>query len=197
MKHPLNDEALDQPFREARTYNAWLDRPVSDEVLRRLYVLMKWGPTSANMSPARILFLRTREAKERLRPALMAGNVDKTMAAPVTAIIAHDELFYEKLPKLFPQNPGIRDYFVNSPDLGVIHGFRNGSLQGGYFILAARSLGLDCGPMSGFDEAAVDKLYFAGTRVRTNFLCNIGYGDPSGLFPRSPRLGFQDACRVV
>ena len=161
MKHPLNDEALDQLFREARTHNAWLDRPVSDEVLRRLYDLMKWGPTSANMSPARILFLRTREAKERLRPALMAGNVDKTMAAPVTAIIAYDELFYEKLPKLFPQNPGIRDYFANSPDLAAIHAFRNGSLQGGYFIFAARSLGLPNSLLGNSPKIAHAKLFCA------------------------------------
>ena len=211
MKHPLNDEALDQLFREARTYNAWLDRPVSDEVLRRLYDLMKWGPTSANMCPARILFLRTPEAKERLRPALMAGNVEKTMAAPVTAIVAYDELFYEKLPKLFPQNPGMRDYFVNAPDLAVIHGFRNGSLQGGYFILAARSLGLDCGPMSGFDNAKVDEEFFPvpvdteestddfkpSSRIKSNFLCNLGYGDPAGLYPRNPRLEFEEACQLL
>jgi 3-hydroxypropanoate dehydrogenase len=211
MKHPLNDEALDQLFREARTYNAWLDRPVSDELLHQLYDLMKWGPTSANLSPARILFLRTPEAKERLRPALMAGNVDKTMVAPVTAIVAYDELFYEQQPKLFPQNPGIRDYLVNSPDLAASHAFRNGSLQGGYFILAARSLGLDCGPMSGFDNAMVDEEFFpvpatleeatdqikpAG-RVRSNFLCNLGYGDPAGLYPRNPRLEFDEACQLL
>src|SRR5947209_10677427 len=137
MKHPLNDEALDQLFREARTYNAWQARPVGDEVLRRLYDLMKWGPTSANMCPARIVFLRTPAAKERLRPALMAGNVDKTMAAPVTAIIAYDELFYENLPRLYPQIPGMRDMFANAPDLAETNAFRNGTLQGGYFILAA------------------------------------------------------------
>jgi 3-hydroxypropanoate dehydrogenase len=195
MKHPLNDEALDQLFREARTYNAWLERPVSDAVLRQLYNLMKWGPTSANICPARILFLRTREAKERLRPALMPGNVDKTMAAPVTAIIGYDELFYEKLPKLFPQNPAMRDYFVNSPELAETTAFRNGSLQGGYFILAARSLGLDCGPMSGFDNAGVDRAFFSGTRIRSNFICSIGYGDPASVFPRNPRLGFEEAGR--
>src|SRR5579871_4652057 len=198
MKHPLNDEALDQLFRKARTYNAWLDRPVSDETLRQLYDLMKWGPTSANMSPAHILFVRTREAKERLRPALMAGNVDKTMAAPVTAIIGYDELFYENLPRLFPQNPAMRDSFVNSPELAEISAFRNGSLQGGYFILAAQSLGLDCGPMSGFDNAMVDEEFFPVPaaleeatnqikpegRIESNFLCNLGYGDPAGLYPR-------------
>jgi len=211
MKLPLNDEALNQLFREARTYNAWLDRPVSDEVLRRLYDLMKWGPTSANMSPARILFLRTREAKERLRPALMAGNVDKTMAAPVTAIIAYDERFYEEAPQLFPHYPGMRDLFINSPELAESTAFRNGTLQGAYLILAARSLGLDCGPMSGFDNAKVDEEFFppppgseeamdevkpAG-RLRSNFLCNLGYGDPSKLFPRSPRLKFEEACTLL
>jgi 3-hydroxypropanoate dehydrogenase len=208
---PLGDEALDQLFREARTHNAWLDRTVSDEMLRRLYDLMKWAPTSANGSPARILFLRTPEAKERLRPALSPPNVEKTMAAPVTAIIGHDELFYEKLPTLFPHNPAIRDVFANAPDLAAITAFRNGSIQGGYFILAARSLGLDCGPMSGFDNAKVDAEFFTPAaevdesaaqvpttcRVKSNFLCNLGYGDASRLMPRSPRLSFDEACRLL
>ena len=190
-------------FREARTYNAWLDRPVSDETLRQLYELVKWGPTSANCLPLRVLFLRTPEAKERLRPALMPGNVDKTMAAPVTAILAYDELFYEKLPVLFPHNPGIRDMFASSPELSDITAFRNGTLQGGYFILAARALGLDCGPMSGFDNEKVDMEFFAAPtaetevmsagRIRSNFLCNLGYGDPAALFPRSPRLTSEEA----
>lgn len=211
MSHPLNDEALDQLFREARTHNAWLDRPVSDEVLRQLYDLMKWGPTSANCLPARILFLRTGEAKEQLRPALSQGNVEKTMKAPVTAIIAYDELFYEKLPSLFPHNPGIRDLLANSPELAETTAFRNGTLQGGYFILAARSLGLDCGPMSGFDNTKVDAEFFTAAacagetateipttcRVKSNFLCNLGYGDPAALYPRSPRLKFDEACRVL
>src|SRR5262245_19355987 len=160
MSEPLNDGAWDQLFREARTHNAWLDRPVSDEVLRQLYDLVKWGPTSANCQPARILFLRTREAKERLLPALSPGNVEKTMAAPVTAILAYDECFFERLPRLFPHNPGFRDLFANSPELAQTTAFRNGTLQGGYFILAARSLGLDCGPMSGFDNAKVDAEFF-------------------------------------
>ena len=211
MRQPLNDEALDQLFREARTHNAWLDRPVSDELLRQLYDLMKWGPTSANLSPARILFLRTPEAKERLRPALSPGNVEKTMAAPVTAVIAYDDRFFEAAPRLFPQNPGIRDYLVNSPELAESHAFRNGSLQGGYFILAARSLGLDCGPMSGFDNAQVDAEFFPvpaaledsatevlpASRFKSNFLCNLGYGDPTGLYPRNPRLDFEEACRLL
>jgi 3-hydroxypropanoate dehydrogenase len=207
QKMPIGEEALDQLFRQARTHNAWLDRPVSDETLRQLYDLMKWGPTSANCLPARILFLRTPEAKERLRPAMMAGNVDKTMAAPVTAILAYDELYYEKLPVLFPHNPGMRDLFANSPELAAVTAFRNGTLQGGYFLLAARSLGLDCGPMSGFDNEKVDEEFFptntvetevmpAG-RIRSNFLCNLGYGDPSRLFPRSPRLAFEEVCRLL
>jgi 3-hydroxypropanoate dehydrogenase len=211
LKTPLGEEALDQLFRQARTYSAWLDRPVSDETLRQLYDLMKWGPTSANCCPARILFLRTRGAKERLRPALSPGNIDKTMAAPVTAIVAYDERFYEKLPELFPHNPGIRDLFANSPELAETTALRNGTLQGGYFILAARCLGLDCGPMSGFDNAKVDAEFFTfplrdeemateiptTCRVKSNFLCNLGYGDPSQLHPRSPRLAFEEACHLL
>jgi len=153
LVHRLSDEVLDQLFRTARTHKAWLDRPVSDELLHQVYDLMKWGPTSANLCPARILFLRTREAKQRLRPALMPGNVEKTMAAPVTAIVAYDERFYEQAPRLFPHGSGMRDLFLNSPDLAEATAFRNGTLQGAYLILAARSLGLDCGPMSGFDNA--------------------------------------------
>jgi 3-hydroxypropanoate dehydrogenase len=211
MKQPLNAEALDQLFREARTYNAWQDRPVSDETLRQLYELMKWAPTSANMSPARILFLRTPKAKERLRPALMQGNVDKTMSAPVTAIIGYDELFYENLSRLYPQIPGYRDVFANSPELAEVSAFRNGTLQGGYLILAARALGLDCGPMSGFDNAKVDEEFFpvpaaveaAATqvkpvgRIKSNFLCNLGYGDPAGVYPRNPRLTFEEVCGLL
>lgn len=209
--HPLSDEALDQLFRKARTHNAWLDRRVSDEVLRQLYDLMKWGPTSANLSPARIMFLRTRQAKERLRPALMHGNVEKTMTAPVTAIVAYDERFYELAPRLFPHNPGMRDLFATSPELTESTGFRNGTLQGAYLILAARSLGLDCGPMSGFDNAKVDEEFFPASgsgepstdevkpasRLRSNFLCNLGYGDPAGLHQRGPRLEFEEACRLL
>ncbi len=211
LKTPLGEEVLDQLFRQARTYSAWLDRPVSDETLLQLYDLMKWGPTSANCCPGRILFLRTREAKERLRPALSPGNVAKTMAAPVTAIVAYDELFYEKLPELFPHNPGVRDLFAGSPELAETTAFRNGTLQGGYFILAARCLGLDCGPMSGFDNAKVDAEFFTlppradetateiptTCRIKSNFLCNLGYGDPSQLHPRGPRLAFEEACHLL
>jgi 3-hydroxypropanoate dehydrogenase len=204
----LGPEALDQLFREARTYGAWQDKPVSEDTLRDLYDLMKWGPTSMNCCPARIVFVRTPEAKERLRPALSPGNVDKTMAAPVTAIVGYDELFYEKLPLLAPHSPAARDRFAGAPDLADITAFRNGTLQGGYFILAARSLGLDCGPMSGFDNAKVDAEFFAcdedqptetpvACHVKSNFLCNLGYGDPSRLHPRAPRLAFEEACWVL
>ena len=206
MSDPVNAQALDTLFRNARTYNSWLDKPVSDELLRQLYDQMKWGPTSANCSPARILFLRTPEAKQRLKPALAPPNVEKTMKAPVTAIIAHDTKFYELLPRLFPHNPGAREWFANSPELAQVTAFRNGSLQGAYFILAARSLGLDCGPMSGFDNAKVDEEFFPASAheeaspsgpVKSNFLCNLGYGDPAKLFPRSPRLAFEEACKLL
>ena len=210
MKNPLNDEALNQLFREARTHNAWLDKPVSDQLLRQLYDLMKWGPTSANLAPARIRFLRTPQAKQRLRPALAPGNVEKTMAAPVTAIIAYDERFFDAAPRLFPNNPAIRDYFANSPELAASTAFRNGTLQGAYFIVAARALGLDCGPMSGFDNAKVDAEFFPvpapvenaapdvmpEPRIKSNFLCNLGYGDPAGLHPRGPRLDFDEVCKI-
>ena len=208
MSQQLSDEALDALFRKARTYTSWLDKPVSDEVLHQLYDLMKWGPTSANCSPARILFLRTHEAKQRLLPALSPNNVDKTMQAPVTTILAYDLKFYENLPRLFPHNPGAREWFSNSPELAEVTAFRNGTLQGGYFILAARSLGLDCGPMSGFDNAKVDAEFFSAaenepafappaSRIKSNFLCNLGYGDASKLFPRTPRLAFEEACRLL
>ena len=203
----LNDESLDILFRKARTHSAWLDKPVSDDTLRKLYDLMKWGPTSANSSPARIVFLRTSEAKQRLLPALAPLNVDKTMQAPVTAIVAYDLLFYEKLPRLFPNNPAAKEWFSNSPELADVTAFRNGTLQGAYLILAARSLGLDCGPMSGFDNAKVDAEFFADknepveippvSHLKSNFLCNLGYGDASKLFPRNPRLEFQEACQLL
>jgi len=201
--HPqLSEDSLDILFRHARTHSAWLDEPVSDDVLRRIYDLMKWGPTSANSCPARILFLRTPAAKQRLLPALSSGNVEKTMKAPVTAILAYDLAFYEKMPKLFPHKPAMRDLFANSPDLAKITSFRNGTLQGGYFILAARSVGLDCGPMSGFDNAKVDREFFPSdatskARIESNFLCNLGYGDAVRLPPRKPRLDFDEACQLL
>jgi 3-hydroxypropanoate dehydrogenase len=197
MSHKLDDEALDILFRKARTHIFWQEKPVSDDLLRQVYDLMKWGPTSANCSPARILFLRTPEAKERLRAALSPTNVDKTMQAPVTAVIAHDLKFYENLPRLFPNNPAAREWFSGNPQLAEVTAFRNGTLQGGYFILAARALGLDCGAMSGFDNAKVDAEFFSGTSVKSNFLCNLGYGDASKLFPRNPRLDFDEACKLV
>jgi 3-hydroxypropanoate dehydrogenase len=207
MSQPLNDEALDILFRKARTHNGWLQEPVTDQTLRELYDLLKWAPTSANGMPLRVLFLRSAEAKERLRPALSSGNVDKTMAAPVTAILAYDELFYDKLPVLFPHKPTMREIFVNSPELADTTAFRNGTLQGGYFILAARAVGLDCGPMSGFDNAKVDAEFFPPMvdasevmpvgRIKSNFLCNLGYGDPAALHPRGPRLEFDEACKIL
>jgi 3-hydroxypropanoate dehydrogenase len=192
----VSSEDLDIIFRNARTHNVWLDEPVSDDVLRQLYDLMKWGPTSANCWPARILFLRTREAKERLRPFLSANNVDKTMQAPVTAIVGYDLEFWKHLPKLFPHNAAAPGWFSKSPELAQVTAFRNSSLQGGYFIVAARSLGLDCGPMSGFDNAKVDAEFFPAT-VKSNFICNLGYGDAAKLSPRNPRLDFEEACTLL
>lgn len=196
MSRPLDDAALDQLFRSARSHNGWLPQPVSDDALRALYDLMKMGPTSANCSPARIVFLRTREAKERLKPALSPGNLDKTMSARVTAIIGHDLAFYDKLPQLFP-HADARAWFAGKPEVIQATAFRNGSLQGAYLMLAARAVGLDCGPMSGFDAAKVDAEFFAGTEIRTNFLCNLGHGDPARLFARSPRLAFDEACTLL
>ena len=193
----LNSEALDTLFRNARTHNVWLPDPVSDHLLRQIYDLMKWGPTSANSSPARIAFLRTPQAKERLKPALMAANVDKTMQAPVTAIVAYDLEFYEHVPRLFPNNPAMRRVFSSSPELIQTTAMRNGSLQGGYFILAARALGLDCGPMSGFDNSKVDAEFFPSSTWKSNFLCNLGYGDHSKLYPRNVRLDFEEACQLL
>lgn len=194
MSTPI-DPAVRRIFLDARTHVAWTDRAVADATLHELYETLRWGPTAANCSPLRIVFVRGREAKERLRPALSPGNVDKTMAAPVTAILAHDLGFPDTLPRLFPHADARSWYAGNEP---FIHetAFRNASIQGGYFIVAARALGLDCGPMSGFDAAKVDAEFFAGTTWRANFLCNLGYGDASRLYPRGPRLGFDDACRI-
>jgi 3-hydroxypropanoate dehydrogenase len=197
MSEMLSETALDQLFRQARTYNAFLDKPVSDELLQRAYELAKFGPTSANCSPMRVVFLKSKEAKEKLSPFLSEGNRAKTMAAPVTAIVATDHEFYEKLPRLFP-HADARSWFAGNQPLIDTTAFRNGSLQGAYLIMAARSVGLDCGPMSGFDNAGVDAAFFAGTPVKSNFLINIGYGDASrDLFPRSPRLSFDEACRIA
>jgi 3-hydroxypropanoate dehydrogenase len=197
MSDGRGGDNLDLLFRKARTHNVWLDRPVEDALLRQVYDLAKMGPTSANMCPLRIVFVRSRGAKERLRPALDAGNVDKTMAAPVTAILGMDVHFYEQLPRLFP-HADARAWFKDLPENVLEYvALRNSSLQGAYFMLAARALGLDCGPMSGFDNARVDAAFFAGTAVKSNFLCNLGYGDASKLFPRSPRLAFEEACQLV
>ena len=196
VSHAVNDEALDRIFRSARTHDAWQDRKVSPALLMALYDLMRMAPTSANSSPLRIVFVISPEAKARLRPFLSPGNVDKTMAAPVTAILAHDLKFAELLPKLFPHNPAMKDVF-SDPKLAEITAFRNGTLQGGYFILAARALGLDCGPMSGFNNAGVDKEFFPEGMVKSNFLCNLGYGVTESLFPRSPRLSFDEACKII
>lgn len=196
MNAALSDAVLAQLFGEARTHNAWLDKPVSDELLQAVYEQVKWAPTSANCSPARFTFIKSAEAKERLKPALTEGNLAKTMAAPVTVIVSADFAFYENLPELFP-HADARSWFVGNPALIESTAKRNSVLQGAYFILAARALGLDCGPMSGFDNAVVDKAFFAGTDVKSDFLINLGYGDAAKLFPRSPRLAFADACSIL
>jgi len=192
----IDEAALDRLFREGRTHSAWQARPVSDELLREVVDLAKMGPTSANTLPLRVVLVRSREGKERLKPALAPLNVEKTMAAPVTAIIGHDLAFYELLPRLFP-HADARAWFVGNEPLIESTAFRNGTLQGAYFILAARALGLDCGPMSGFDNAKVDAEFFAGTKVKSNFLVNLGYGDPDKLFPRSPRLDADEIAQFA
>jgi nitroreductase len=192
----ISEEAVKQLFTEARTYPGWLPEPVSDETLHAIYDFMKWGPTSANLSPARIVFVKTPEAKEKLIPCLMPMNVEKVKAAPVTAIVAYDDEFHELIPKLFPMGMGFLETFRSNRQFRETSAMRNGSLQGGYFILAARALGLDCGPMSGFDNAKLDEAFFAGTKWKSNFICNIGHGDPKSLHPRLPRLTFEEACRI-
>lgn len=195
----LHADALNELFRNARSQNGWLDKPVSDEQLASLYELLKWAPTSANSQPARFLFLRSKEAKEKLRPALSPGNIEKTMTAPVVAVIAHDVDFHLRLPEFFPHNPAFADLFRGEEKrtMRESFAFRNGSLQGAYLIMAARSIGLDCGPMSGFDQAKVDALFFEGSSLRSNFLCNLGYGDPSKVMERLPRMPFEQACQLL
>jgi 3-hydroxypropanoate dehydrogenase len=207
----LDDAALDLIFRNARTYNAWQDKPVGDELLHHLYDLAKWGPTSANAGPARFIFVKSAEAKERLSQAVSPGNLEKTMTAPVTVIVAYDLKFYDKLPTLFPHAPAMRELFVSNPQLVETTARRNSSLQGAYMMIAARALGLDVGPMSGYDAAKLDEGFFGAGRecegcdqeffpeghVKSNFLFNLGYGDPSKLFPRAPRLDFADACAIL
>ena len=210
MGQAVDGAALDAIFREARTYTTWQPRPVPDDTLRDLYELLKWAPTSANGAPARFAFLRSREAKERLRPALAPLNVEKTMTAPVTVIVAYDLHFYRHLPTLFPHSSGMPKLFEDNAELADATARRNSSLQGAYLIMAARALGLDCGPMSGFDNAKVDEEFFAAGKpcfgceqeffpeghVKSNFLCNLGYGDPGSLRPRLPRLPFNEACSL-
>lgn len=192
----LDEPALHQLFLSARTHGKWLDREIPDAVLRRLVDTLKMGPTSANSSPARFLFVKSGEAKERLKPYLSAGNAAKTMQAPVCAIIGYDLAFHEQLPKLFPHTDA-RSWFAGKDQKIFETAFRNGALQGAYLILAARALGLDCGPMSGFENAGVDREFFAGTAIRSNFLCNIGYGDPAALRPRSPRFTFDEMAEII
>lgn len=195
MKPALDDAALDQLFREARSYNRWTQDTVSDEQLRTVYELARLGPTSANSCPARFVFVRSPAARARLLHCVDPGNVTKVGQAPVTVIIGMDLEFYERIPELFPHNPGAREWFID-PESARVNALRNGSLQGAYLMLAARALGLDCGPMSGFDSARVDAEFFAGTSIRSNFLCALGRGTSEKLHPRGPRLSFEDACRI-
>lgn len=195
----ISEEALDVVFRKARTFSAWLPREVPVEVLRGVWDLAKMGPTSANTMPGRVVFVVSKAGKEKLKPCLDAGNVDKTMSAPVTAIFAHDLAFWERMPTLWPQNPGAQAWFTGDDKAAFRerHAFRNGTLGAAYFMIAARAMGLDCGPMSGFDNAKVDAAFFPDGRWKSNFLCNLGYGDASKLYPRNPRLSFEEACAVV
>ena len=196
MKQTIQDEALDQLFRLARTQNKWLDKPVSETLIQAMYDLMRMAPTSANSSPARFVFITSDTGRDKLKPFLSPTNVPKVMTAPVTAIIGYDLDFHEKLPQLFP-HADARSWFVGNEKLIEVTAFRNSSLQGAYLMMAARALGLDCGPMSGFDNEGVDKAFFAGTKIKSNFICCIGHGDPGGVFPRSPRLSFDEACRIA
>jgi 3-hydroxypropanoate dehydrogenase len=196
MKEPLDDRALDTLFRQARSYNRWSPEPVPEKTLHTLYDLLKLGPTSANCCPARFVFVASTASKAALVGCVMPGNVVKVEQAPVTVIIGMDEKFYEKVPFLFPQKPQIAEMFKD-PAVGTVHMMRNASLQGAYLILAARSLGLDCGPMSGFDNAKVDAAFFSGTSVKSNFICSLGLGTTELLFPRNPRLPFEEACKII
>jgi 3-hydroxypropanoate dehydrogenase len=192
----LPDTALQQLFITARTQNGWLDTPVSDDTLHALYELLKWGPTSANCSPARFVFVRSSEGRQRLAACVSAGNAPKVLQAPVTVVIGMDMAFHDKLPQLFPHTDA-RPWFAGKPEVIETTAMRNSSLQGAYLMLAARALGLDCGPMSGFDAARVDAEFWPGTTVRTNFICSLGHGDPAKVFGRSPRLAFDEACRLA
>lgn len=195
-RQPIDDDAMDTLFRAARTHSAWKEGEVSDIQIHAIYELMKFGPTSANCCPARFLFIKSKAVKERLKPHLDPGNVDKTMAAPVTAVIAFDLEFYDRMPELFPHT-NARSWYAGKPELIRETAFRNGTLQGAYLIMAARALGLDCGPMSGFNKLGVKEEFFKEENVEVNFLCNIGLGDASKLYPRNPRLKFEEAVRIV
>ena len=196
---PLTPEALDIIYREARTHRHWIDQAVDDDLLRELYHLAKWGPTASNMCPMRLVFVKSKEAKERLKPTLSAGNVEQTMTAPVCAIVAQDSRFYEFMPKLSPHNPKVGEHFARPEyaEAARTNAFRNSTLQGAYLILAARALGLDAGPMSGFDNDKVDAEFFPDGRYKSNFLLNLGYGDTSRLHPRAPRLEFDETCKII
>jgi 3-hydroxypropanoate dehydrogenase len=196
LHHAISDDALDQLFRLARTQNKWQPKPVSQTLLHALYDLLRMGPTSANCSPSRFVFVTTDEGRARLKPHLSPGNVQKVMTAPVTVVIGTDYKFYDKLPQLFP-HVDARSWFVGNEKLADTTAFRNGTLQGGYLIMAARAVGLDCGPMSGFNNAAIDEEFFPNSSVKSNFICSLGYGDPSGVLTRSPRLSFDEACQIV
>jgi len=193
----ISKDAIKQLFTEARTHHAWLPKDVSDKMLHEIYDLTKWGPTSANTSPARIVFVKAGSQKEKLLSAIAETNVEKVKAAPVTAISAQDEKSYDQIPKLFPHAPGVKDYFTSNAVLSEATAFRNSTLQGAYFILAARALGLDCGPMSGFNNKKLGELFLAGTSWRSNLICNLGYADHSKVHPRLPRLSFDEACRIM
>ena len=196
-KPAIDSNALDLLFRDARSQNSWLDKPIEEGTLEAIYDLMKWGPTSANGFPMRIVFVTTDVAKEKLASTAMSGNQDKIRSAPATAILGNDAQFFEQMDKLFPHNPGMAELFRGNSDLADITAFRNGTLQGAYFMIAARAFGLDCGPMSGFDNAACDELFFKDSNVKSNFICSIGYGDPEGLFDRLPRPAFGEVCTVI
>jgi 3-hydroxypropanoate dehydrogenase len=193
---PLNDEALDMLFRKARSHNGWKDIPVSDEQLQQIYELMKWGPTAANSCPARIVFVKSPEAKEKLLACVNPGNVEKCRTAPVVAVIGMDLEFYEFLPKLFPHTDA-KSWYVGKPDLIETNAFRNSTLQAAYFMMAVRSLGLDCGPMTGYNADKMNETFFGDGKVKVNMMCAIGYGDPEKLFPRHPRLDFDEACSII
>ncbi|APE30538.1 malonic semialdehyde reductase [Halomonas aestuarii] len=193
----IDNHAVETLFTEARTHNVWTDQDVSEEKLRELYRLMHFGPTSMNCQPLRVIFLKSQEAKERLKPALLPGNQEKTMKAPVVAVLGYDTKFYEHLPRMFSHNKDAKSLFEGKTDFINTTAFRNSSIQGGYFILAARALGLNAGPMSGFNNAAVDEEFFPDGQVKSNFLCNLGYGDASALFPRQDRFEFDEVCQVL